>query len=421
MFPQFVMIRQHHDANRLTDLPSCVRESIHNAAFDLESLRHTVVGIAVGSRGIANISTIIKTLADVISEHGGTPVAFPAMGSHGNGSPEGQREVLASLGITEEAIECEIRTCGESVLCGETENGLQVYVNKLAVEFDKIILVNRIKPHTDFEDITESGLFKLMAIGIGNPAGAKNIHARALAVGYGAAIRDAGTYMLQKLPIVLALGVTENWRHETDYVEAILPENLPEAETRILAQVKSRTVRLPFQQFDTLIVKEAGKNISGTCVDTKVIGRIMIAGQQEPEYPKIKTIAVLDFTEESHGNSMGLGVVDLITRRVFDKINIDATSLTGMTSTCLMQAKIPCVAPNDETAVRVAYTSTGVEHAEDIRAVLIQHTNALEYMAVTENLYAEIQNNPGIEQISAPFMLEFDEQGTLLTKLPHGC
>ena len=147
----------------------------------------------------------------------------------------------------------------------------------------------------------------------------------------------------------------------------------------------------------------------------------MIAGQQEPEYPKIKTIAVLDFTEESHGNSMGLGVVDLITRRVFDKINIDATSLTGMTSTCLMQAKIPCVAPNDETAVRVAYTSTGVEHAEDIRAVLIQHTNALEYMAVTENLYAEIQNNPGIERISAPFMLEFDEQGTLLTELPHGC
>ncbi len=418
MFPKFVLIRQHHVAPRIDDVHTAVLNALNNSKFDQSSLSGQLVGIAVGSRGIANLPLIVKTVVQFVRDCGGNPAVFPAMGSHGNGEAAGQREILASLNIDEETIGCEIRTCGDTVQLGVTDKGLKVFANKIAGDFDKIIIINRIKQHTDFEDITESGLYKLMAIGIGNQFGAEHIHERALRFGYGTAIRDAGDYMMQKLPIVLGLAVTENWKHETDYVEAILPEDMLEAESRILAAVKERTVRLPFDKFDTLIIQEAGKNYSGTCVDTKVVGRIMIAGQKEPETPKIRTIAVLDFTDESHGNSMGLGVVDLITRRVFDKINIDATSLTGRTSDCLMQAKIPCIAPDDRDAVESAYRASGIGDTENVRAVLIANTTALEYMLVTENLYEEIKAEPSIEKLSEPFSLEFDDAGTLLYKFP---
>ena len=197
-----------------------------------------------------------------------------------------------------------------------------------------------------------------------------------------------------------------------------MPKQLLETECRILAAVKERTVRLPFDCFDTLVIQQAGKDISGTCVDTKVVGRIMIAGQKEPERPRIRTIAVLDFTEESHGNSMGLGVVDLITRRVFDKIDVGATSLTGRTSDCLAQAKIPCVAPTDQEAIETAYRASGVGDPARIRAVLIQNTNQLEYLAVTENLYQEVLERTDLEKVAGPFRLEFDEAGTLLYTFP---
>ena len=418
MSPKFILVRQHHDAPYISDVAGEVRHAFDISGFDFDSLKGKKVGLAVGSRGISNIPLIVRTMVDYVREKGGDPIIFPAMGSHGNGEASGQREVLESLGITEEAMGCEIRTCGDTIMLGVTDKGLKVYANKVTGDFDKIILVNRIKQHTDFEDITESGIYKLMAIGIGNQFGAEHIHERALTVGYGAAIRDAGDYMLKKLPIVLALAVTENWKHQTDHIEAILPENLLKAESRILAAVKERTVRLPFDKFDTLIVKEAGKNISGTCVDTKVVGRIMIAGQKEPERPKIRTIAVLDFTDESHGNSMGLGVVDMITRRVFNKINIDATSLTGRTSDCLLQAKIPCIAPDDADAIESSYRASGAGDPENIRAALIQNTNALEYIAVTENLYEEIKDRADIEKLSEPFELQFDDEGNLLYEFP---
>lgn len=413
MFPRFVMIKQNYPAEKIDDIEFEVRKTIENSGFCLNELSGENVGIAVGSRGISNISVIVREIVNVVKENGGIPTIFAAMGSHGGGTAEGQRQMLASLGVTEESIGTEIRTCADAVYYGTAENGIKVYGNPLALEFDRVILVNRIKPHTDFEDVTESGIYKLMAIGIGNPRGADATHANALTMGYGHAIRTAGEVMLKKLHVAFAVAITENWKHETNSVTAILPENLLEAEKEILSKVKKSTVRLPMDQFDTLIIKEAGKDISGTCVDTKVVGRIMIAGQKEPEKPKIRTIAVLDFTDVSHGNSMGLGVVDIITRRVFDKIDINATSLTGITSKCLLQAKIPCVAKDDFAAAEAAFTASGVKDRQRLRAIIIKNTNALEYMAVSEAAYEEIKNNENIERVGEPFELEFDENGVL--------
>lgn len=286
---------------------------------------------------------------------------------------------------------------------------------KTALDFDKMIIINRIKGHTDFEDITESGLCKLLAIGIGNHQGATNIHANALRLGYGPAIRKAAALMSEKLPVIFGIAITENWKQETNGIQGALPEKLLKTEMALLEKVKNSSFKLPVADLDTLIIQEAGKNISGTCVDTKVVGRIMIPGQAEPAAPKIKTVAVLDFTEASHGNAMGLGVVDIITKRAFAKIDIEATSITGMTSTCLLQAKIPCVAPNDLKAIEVSFTSTGIEETEALKAIYIKNTSSLEYMAVSEKVFDTIKDKANIEKISEPFELTFDEAGNLET------
>ena len=417
MFPRFVRIRQIKPADRIENVANEVRNAVaglQNAGkLDLSKLNGKSVGIAVGSRGIANLPVIVRTLVDIVKEADGRPTVFAAMGSHGDGQAEGQREVLASLGVTEEAVGAPIRTCADSIVYGTGENGTVIYGNPLALEFDQVILFNRIKEHTDFVDITESGIYKLMAIGIGNPAGARIIHTGAIRRGYGPCIREAGNVILKRLPVIFALAVTENWKHETDYVEAIDPKELLEAESRILARSKERAGRLPVDELDTLIVQECGKQYSGTTIDTKVVGRIMIRGQKEPEKPVIRTIAVLDVTEETHGNTMGLGIADVITRRLFDKINIHATGLTGLTSSCLLQAKIPCVVPDDRSAIDVAFTAAGLEKMEDADAVYIHDTTALEYMYVSEHLWKKIKDRNDIETLGEPEELVFDEEGTL--------
>ena len=416
MFPKFRIIRQIHQTEKLDNIKETVEKAVSSINYDLIDLKEKNVGIAVGSRGISNICEIVKSTVDIVKKSGGNPVVFAAMGSHGGGTAQGQKEVLASLGITEETIGCKIETCAESILYGTTENDMPVYGNPLPLEFDRVILINRIKQHTDFEDITESGILKLMAIGIGNPTGARNIHSNALRIGYGAAIRDAGQLILKKLPVAFAVAITENWKHETAKIEATLPCDLLDTEIKLLAEVKEKAVRLPADVLDSLIVLEAGKNISGTCIDTKVAGRIMIAGQKEPEKPKIKTIAALSFTEESHGNAMGLGIADVITKRAYDNIDITATSLTGITSSCLLQSKIPCVAPDDYMAFDVAFTASGIKNPADSKAVIIKNTNALEYMAVSEKLYEEIKDKPNIETLTPFFDLTFDDSKALDTE-----
>ena len=414
---KFWKIKQHMPAVVLEDIPAAVAAAFDQVGDRAADLKGKTVGIAVGSRGISHMDTIVKEVVANVKRMGGIPTVFGAMGSHGNGNAEGQREMLASLGFTESTVGAAIQCSAEALELGTTPHGAKVYGNPLAFSFDRVILMNRIKPHTDFEDRTESGILKLLAIGIGNPMGAQMVHAKALSIGYGDAIRDAAHMLLEKIPVAFAIAITENWKHETSRIVPFLPEILEEEEAALLAKVKEETVRLPMDDLDVLLVQEAGKNISGTCVDTKVVGRICITGQKEPEKPKIRIVTVLDFTEESHGNAMGLGVVDLITRRAFDKIQIDATALTGTTSLCLHQAKIPCVARNDKEAVEVALRAACVTEPSTCRMAYIKNTNALEELAVSEAVYEELKDRPGIEVISGPFTLHFDENDALLPVL----
>ena len=407
-------MEQHRPCNRLDDVEKAVREAVAQLS-PLPKWENQTVGIAVGSRGISNLPNIIHTLVQLVKEGGGTPVLFAAMGSHGCGTAQGQREVLASLGITEESMEAEIRTCAETVSFGRASSGVEVFGNPLALEFDQVILCNRVKMHTDFSDVTESGLLKLMAIGIGNPTGAAQVHRIALQKGYGAAIREAAEVHMAKLPIAFGVAIAENWKHETETIRAFLPGNLLAGEKQLLSEVKAKAVKLPVDELDTLLIWEAGKNISGTCVDTKVIGRLGMAGQPDPPTPNIKTIAALRFTEVSHGNAMGMGVVDLITRKFFDQIRLEDTGLTGMTSNCLLQAKIPCVAPTDQLAIETAIRASGVEKEEDAKAAFIENTNALARIAVSEPVYEAMKGREDITCLGGPFTLTFDGAGNLKT------
>jgi len=355
-----------------------------------------------------------------VREAGGEPEIFAAMGCHGEARAEGQREMLSSLGIDEESVGAPVRTCAQSTQYGETETGIPVYGNTLPLEYQSIVLVNRIKMHTDFEDFTESGLLKLLAIGVGNPDGCKNVHSYALRYGYGNVIRATAAVMLKKLPVAVGFMLTENWKHELDHIEAVFPEHFVERETALLKAVKDQSIKLPVESADALLIGEIGKDISGTGMDTKVVGRIGIIGQKEPETPAIKRIVVLDISEASHGNAIGIGLADLSTAQVHDKINFRATAINACSSMSPEQGRLPCFLDNDLDAVHAAVETFGLKDPSQAHVLYIQDTNSLEYLAVSEALYRDVlSKNPHIEKISDPFDLEFDNNGKLLNRWDH--
>ena len=419
--PKFILIKQNNEAApAVPDKAAAARNALEALGLTEDRFSGKTVGITGGSRGIDGIEIVLREVCSFVKEKGGTPVVFAAMGSHGGGTAEGQREVLASLSITEETVGAEIKTCGDSKYYGETGSGYPVYGNILADTFDELVVVNRIKMHTDFEGDTESGLLKMLAIGVGNPMGCDNVHNLALQHGYAPVLQDVGGFLLKRLNVAFGLAVTENWQHKMDSIEAIMPEDVLEAEKRILARVKAGSVKLPVKAADALIIDMIGKDISGTGMDTKVVGRIRVFGQPEPEYPKIGRIAVLGLTEGSHGNAIGIGLADYTTKAVFDSIDIPATSLNAVSSNCPEQGCLPCIVADDYEAVRAAVGTTGLEDPTRAKAVFIQDTNHLEYIAVSEALYEDLKENPEIEAVSDFFELEFGEGGILKNRWSGG-
>ncbi|SFQ18577.1 hypothetical protein SAMN05216343_1306 [Oscillibacter sp. PC13] len=418
MLPKMLLIRQNRPANKpVGDMRETIQKTLQNIQFDPTVLRGRKVGIAVGSRGISRMVEIVSNVVKVVRDAGGQPVIFAAMGCHGDGNAAGQREMLRSLGIYEEAVGAPVETCAETTQYGVTESGIPVYGNTLPLGYDAVILINRVKMHTDFEDVTESGLLKLLAIGVGNPTGCKNVHSNALRFGYGRVIRETAAVMLKRLPVVAGFMLTENWKHELDRVEAVLPENFVEREIDLLQAVKDQAVKLPVSKADALIIGEIGKNISGTGMDTKVVGRIRIIGQKEPETPAIGRIVVLDITEASHGNAIGIGLADYSTMAVHDKINIHATSLNAYSSMAPEQGCLPCFMLDDREALNAAVETVGLEDPSKAHVLYIQDTNSLEYLAVSEALYEDaLREDPSIEKVGEPFELQFDERGSLLQR-----
>jgi len=412
-YPNMYRIRQTIDAPVVDNIEEAVSrelESIQIPSLIKEGAR---IAITAGSRGIANIDTVLRQLVRILNEHSAQPFLIPAMGSHGGGTAEGQLEILESLNITEESIGAPILSSMEVVEIGKSSYGFPVLVDKKAAEADGIVVVNRIKPHTEFEGPIESGLIKMMAIGMGNHKGCIQVHRQTVKYGYRKVIPEIGRIILEKLPILFGLAMMENVYDQTALIRALLPSQFLAEEKRLLAEAKRLMARLPFDKIDVLIVDEMGKNISGTGIDTNIIGRIMFIGEQEPESPKITRIVVLDLTEETHGSAVGIGLADYTTNRLVDKTDHFATAINCIAANTPEKGRVPIALKTDREAVEAALESIGPVDPEEARVVHIKNTLEIAEFDVSEALLGEIEGRKNLTTASESGTLSFDSEGKI--------
>jgi hypothetical protein len=409
-FPRMIRVRQTFARPRVADIPAAVARTLGEAALRIK--RGDTVAVGAGSRGIANIDVIVGATVAWLRNLGARPFVFPAMGSHGGGTSEGQLSVLEHYGITETTMGCPVRATMDVVQVGEAL-GLPVWLDRLAAEADWIGLVNRIKPHTDFKGSIESGLFKMMTIGLGKHKGAIQYHRANIHHGYETVITSVGREMLQKARIAFGVGIVENGYDETGQIEAFNAENLEAGERRLLKDAREWMARLPFSPIDVLIVEEIGKNISGSGMDTNVIGRPSNPHEPFPNNPKILWIAALDLTEESYGNATGIGNADFTTRRLVDKIDMKPTLINCITACAPNGAKVPATYDTDRDAIETALSCIGLTPPEKARVIRIKNTLMLGEIEVSEAFAADLAKRPDLTSISDPVALPFDAAGRL--------
>jgi hypothetical protein len=371
------------------------------------------IAITAGSRGVANIDVILKQLVSTLQDLGAKPFFIPTMGSHGGGTAEGQLKILRSLRITEENLGAPIHSSMEVVQIGRSRFGFPVFVDKFASEADGIIVLNRIKPHTEFEGPIESGLMKMMAIGMGKHRGCLEVHKQTVKFGYRDVIPEIGRIIKDKLPILFGIGIVENIYDKTALIKAILPEHFEAEESRLLAKAKILMARLPFENIDVLVIDQMGKNISGTGMDTNVIGRIMFTGEAEPERPKITRIVVLDLTPESHGNAIGVGLADYTTERLLGKMDRKVTATNAITAMTPEKGRMPIALETDRAAVEAALVTIGAVEPENARLIHIKNTLEMSELHISQALFEQIGGRRDLDLIRELGPLSFDERGAI--------
>ena len=410
ILPEMVKITQNIPNVYLTNIHNTVKEQIKKTRFSKRIKKGSRVAIIVGSRGIDQFLKVIEVIISEVKKIGGEPFIVPAMGSHGGGTAIGQEEVLKKMGITEENIGAPIISSMKVVRIGKTKSGVPVYIDENAMLSDAIIVVNRVKVHTDFSGEIESGLFKMMAVGLGKHKGASILHGNGLEM-FSEIIPEVGFKILEKAPIALGIALVENGHGKLSKIVAIDPENFLEKEKKLLSEEKISMPKLPFSEIDILLVNEIGKNISGAGMDPNIIGR---SQSKEKNIGKnIHIIIPLDMTEESHGNGVGIGLSDISTKRVFEKINFNAFYTNLITSRGYLEAKIPIILENDEYAIKVAMKMLD-KNDKNVKMVRIQNTLNINKMEVSNALLKSLTNNKNIEIIGEARRLKTDKAGNLL-------
>ena len=374
------------------------------------------VAITAGSRGITDMTEVLKAIIAEVKKAGGSPVIIPSMGSHGGATAEGQAEMLEGLGVSEKTLGIPVVSSMEVVDLGETEEGIPVVLSRDAMECDNIIIVNRIKPHTEFHGKIESGLTKMMVIGLGKHRGAVLAHSWAVRFGYERTLISVGNHLIKNAPITLGIGIVENGSGKAARIEAVTPEHFVEEEIKLLTFARQTCPHLPFDRLDILVVDEGGKEISGTCMDTKVIGRIMNIYEPPLEHPYITRIVLRDLTETSHGNGLGIGLADFVTQRLVDKLNRDITDLNCVTAVAPEKARLPIIGKTDRLAIDYAFASAGPVTADTVRLCWIKNTMRLDRMFVSEPLLEEVAANKDLAVVSELSEMKFNEGGDLLAR-----
>ncbi|MGC8971588.1 MAG: DUF2088 domain-containing protein [bacterium] len=406
--PRLIKVRQFFKRERIEDIEGKVREEISKLEISIKP--GSEIAIAVGSRGIRNIDRIVKATVEMIKALGGKPFIVPAMGSHGGATAEGQKELLEGYGIKENLIGAPIRSSMDVVELPSDGLKNKVFMDKIAYSADGTVIINRVKPHTDFHGDIESGLLKMCVIGLGKHRQAIEIH-RFGTYGLKYLIPPTAKRIIEYGNIIFGIGIVENAYDETMIVEAVKPEDFEEADKRLLNIARENMPSLPVDRLDLLIVDEMGKDISGAGMDTNIIGRIYIDGESEPERPKITRIVVTDLTENTHGNAIGIGLADFTTKKLFSKIDFNATYQNAVTSTFVLRGKIPIIAEDSRTAIEWALRTCGPIDIEDAKIIRIKNTLTLSELYVSQSVIDEIKDKV---EVIGNFIDICDEKGELL-------
>ena len=409
---QLTKIRVRFQSAPIPDLEAAIDR-------ELEKIRDGVkpgmtVALTVGSRGICSIDKVVRRVADQLKAMGAAPFIVPAMGSHGGATAEGQARVLADYGITEETMGVPVRSSMQVEKLGQLPENpdISLYMDKNAYQADKVFVINRVKPHTDFHGPNESGIVKMLVIGLGKQAQALAVHDYQIP-GLRDYIPAVARSIIASGRILGALALVEDGYDQLSVVECVKPENIVEADHRLLELSRRMMPGLPFQKCDVLVVDRMGKNISGTGMDTNVVGRLRIEGAPNDEGPDIARICVLNLTEQSHGNGLGVGIADVVSKRLADQIDWDVTYENVLTSRFVERGFLPIVRKNDREAVNTALFTCGHVTPETVRFARIRDTLHLEEIYVSDALARELQGREDVEVLETGITLEFDADGTL--------
>ena len=419
MHSQHVPLGRFHYLERAAPtIPALIRleDQVSHALSRLEmqpeGLRKRRIAVAAGSRGIAQLDCIVRAACGWLRAHGAQPFVFPAMGSHGGGTAEGQRNILEQYGVTPEKIGADLRSNMESVPVGVTDEGFKAYMDRQAWESDGVLVINRVKPHTDFTGRIESGLSKMIAVGMGKIEGAQEVHRQSRKHGFERVIRGISGCILQHGKIIAGLAVIENELHEVCALKAARASELVAVEEAALEMARPLVPRLPYSKIHVLVVDEMGKNISGAGMDTKVIGR----GVELPphEDPSINVIFVRDLTHQSAGNAIGIGFADVTHDRLYSQIDFQKMYLNALTSLNPPVARVPVHLSSDRAALDLALGAAGSPEPQKQRVIWIQNTLELRRIAVSEAFAQENGQPSGWRLVGETFTPQFDAQGDLI-------
>ena len=413
---KLVPVQQEFPDRRLRDVGEAARRQMEQAGWTRKVRPGSRIAVGVGSRGIRNIATIARAVVDFWKSRGVRPFIVPVMGSHGAATAAGQAEVLAHYGIDEATMGAPVESSLDVVRAGTTPEGIEVSMDRLAFESDGVMLCGRLKWHTDFEGPLESGIHKMMAIGLGKWAGAKRYHSWALRIGMGQVVRSVGATVLGTGKMLGGMAILEDAHHNTAEVHALGAEGMAEQEERLLARVKSWKPNLPAREIDLLIVDEIGKDISGAGMDTKVVNR---GGPRGPNswsgVPAVNRIFIRDLSGNTYGNAIGMGLADMTHDRLVRKVDFPATWINALTSSVTSPAFTPLHYPTDRECIERVLATCGKIDTAECTVAWIRNTLQLSRLLVSENLLPELAANPAIHVMGEPAELPFDAAGNLIS------
>ncbi len=411
--PRMVPIKQKFSVSEIASIPEEVGRLFSEEPRLKKIKKGARIAVSAGSRGIHSIDKIIHSVVQELKKMGANPFVVPAMGSHGGATAEGQRKVLAGYGITEETMGAPIKSSMEVKQVGRLANGTPVYLDQEALGSDGIVVVNRVKPHTAFKADYESGLLKMLAIGLGKHKGATAFHSCGVDQ-FGELLPQLGKVVIDNAPVLFGVGIIENAYDRTARLEIVWKEDLIRREKDLLVEAKSLMPRLLLDDLHLLIVHEIGKEISGSGMDPNITGRSSSKHFHKPDALKVERIVVLRLTPVSKGNASGIGVADITTKKFVDSMDLDYTYVNAITSGILATARIPIHMPTDKEAIQLALkTCARVQHPNS-RIVWIKNTLSLAQIYASEPMLPEIRKQPQLEISGDPRPMPFDQEGNLL-------